>query len=347
MIFILVLLLWVGILTAAIFSALKACDKLRIPPALEEGGLDEYYHLNSAGNDVESLMKAVQRQEQKRQDGAWQIDPAGLTIGELIGKGGSGEVHKGMYLGQEVAIKKLRSLDADGPGSSETSSTFGTSASAGMMSAQHPSMKSSAVQPPMSSSVFSGTSSANKKSSTRSMAPSAVLKRRKRDFMEEARLLITLRHPNVAMFMGVRTAPSNPHLSAIPWLKRMACCRMQAVVNGPNLMIVSEWLVTSVYDYIHSKAVVLTYSMQIQMCRDVARCMEFLHESSPVILHKDLKSPNLLLDSNMVCKVADFGASSLRGTSVIGTSLWTAPEVLRGAVNTPQADVYSFGITMW
>eukprot|EP01051_Picozoa_sp_SAG22_P019470 SAG22_NODE_3605_length_1619_cov_1.309868_1_plen_252_part_00 len=243
---------------------------------MEELGLDEYYHLNSAGNDVEALMKAVQREERKRQDAAWRIDPAALTIGALVGKGASGQVHKGLYLGQEVAIKKLRSPD-------ENPMTIGRSAlsstSAGV------SFKSEGAV----SAVFTGSaglsdrshlgsaSSSNKKTGTDAMATSAVLKRRKHDFMREARLLITLRHPNIAMIMG-------------------------AVVNGPTLMIVSEWLVTSVYDYIHSAAVPMDYSMKIAISLDVSRCMEFLHESNPVVLHKDLKAANLLLDSNMVCK---------------------------------------------
>ncbi|CAN6478650.1 unnamed protein product [Victoria cruziana] len=71
------------------------------------------------------------------------------------------------------------------------------------------------------------------------------------------------------------------------------------------------------------------------MALDVARGMNYLHKCSPIIVHRDLKSPNLLVDKNWVVKVCDFGLSRIKNStflssrSTAGTAEWMAPEVLR------------------
>jgi len=82
--------------------------------------------------------------------------------------------------------------------------------------------------------------------------------------------------------------------------------------------------------------------------------MNFLHSCSPKVLHRDLKSQNILLDSDMHAKVADFGLSKLTSddistmTTNLGTVQWTAPEILQGEVHYSTAvDIYSYGIVMW
>eukprot|EP00727_Mastigamoeba_balamuthi_P003861 m51a1_g13472 putative map3k delta-1 protein (268) ;mRNA; r:77-2077 len=82
---------------------------------------------------------------------------------------------------------------------------------------------------------------------------------------------------------------------------------------------------------------------------DVARGMAYLHQNDPPILHRDLKSSNILLDSNLQAKVSDFGLTMFShkvgdshkdSAAVIGTIFWTAPEVLGGADCTTKSDVY-------
>ncbi len=75
-------------------------------------------------------------------------------------------------------------------------------------------------------------------------------------------------------------------------------------------------------------------------------------------MHRDLKSPNLLLDSKWKLKVSDFGLTGLRERLEVKEGLqmdqgrsvhWTAPEVLNESrgIDLAAADVYSFGIIMW
>jgi len=88
------------------------------------------------------------------------------------------------------------------------------------------------------------------------------------------------------------------------------------------------------------------------MCIDAAKGCVYLHDCTPVIVHRDLKSHNLLVDENWKVKVCDFGLSTIveqasRTMTACGTPCWTAPEVLRNQRYTEKADVYSFGVVLW
>ncbi|VAI09118.1 unnamed protein product [Triticum turgidum subsp. durum] len=149
------------------------------------------------------------------------------------------------------------------------------------------------------------------------------------EFRSEVRIMRRLRHPNIVLFMGAVTRP-------------------------PNLSIVSEYLPRgSLYKILHRPGCQIDEKRRIKMAIDVAKGMNCLHTSVPTIVHRDLKSPNLLVDNNWNVKVCDFGLSRLKHStflsskSTAGTPEWMAPEVLRNEQSNEKCDVYSFGVILW
>ncbi|XP_073024629.1 serine/threonine-protein kinase EDR1 isoform X1 [Primulina eburnea] len=149
------------------------------------------------------------------------------------------------------------------------------------------------------------------------------------EFKREVRIMRRLRHPNIVLFMGAVTRP-------------------------PNLSIVSEFLPRgSLFRIIHRPHCQIDEERRIKMALDVAKGMNCLHTSTPTIVHRDLKSHNLLVDNNWNVKVCDFGLSRLKhntflsSKSTAGTPEWMAPEILRNEPSNEKCDVYSFGVILW
>lgn len=78
--------------------------------------------------------------------------------------------------------------------------------------------------------------------------------------------------------------------------------------------------------------------------------IHYIHQKKNLI-QRDLKSRNVLIDSELNAKVADFGLSRLKdedaGMTACGTPAWTAPEIIRNETYDEKVDVYSFGIVLW
>ncbi|EFC41826.1 predicted protein [Naegleria gruberi] len=150
----------------------------------------------------------------------------------------------------------------------------------------------------------------------------------------EATHLSKLRHPNVLMFYGISVTPQK-HYLIIEYLEKGSL---------ENLIIESR------------KHSLLNLEMKLSILIDIACGMEYLHSSH--IIHRDLKSGNVLLDANNVAKVCDFGLSKIMSNSCqhstianVGTIYFMAVELFSeklssSTVITPAIDVYSFGIIM-
>ncbi|GKV37559.1 hypothetical protein SLEP1_g45579 [Rubroshorea leprosula] len=154
---------------------------------------------------------------------------------------------------------------------------------------------------------------------------------RYKEFLREVAIMKRLRHPNIVLFMGAVTQP-------------------------PNLSIVTEYLSRgSLFRLLHRPGAreVLDERRRLNMACDVAKGMNYLHRRNPPIVHRDLKSPNLLVDRKYTVKVCDFGLSRfkentfLSSKSAAGTPEWMAPEVLRDEPSNEKSDVYSFGVILW
>ncbi|XWS14209.1 hypothetical protein CRYUN_Cryun36dG0103400 [Craigia yunnanensis] len=148
-------------------------------------------------------------------------------------------------------------------------------------------------------------------------------------FRQEVSLMKRLRHPNVLLFMGAVTSPQ-------------------------RLCIITEFLPRgSLFRLLQRNTTKLDWRRRAHMALDIARGMNYLHHFNPPIIHRDLKSSNLLVDKNWTVKVGDFGLSRLKHETFLttktgkGTPQWMAPEVLRNEPSDEKSDVYSFGVILW
>ncbi|EGZ26987.1 hypothetical protein PHYSODRAFT_257292 [Phytophthora sojae] len=82
----------------------------------------------------------------------------------------------------------------------------------------------------------------------------------------------------------------------------------------------------------------------------ICQALTYLHSLMHPVIHRDLKSRNVILNSAMEAKLTDFGISKERRdqtmTAGVGTSLWMAPEVMLGEKYDVKADIFSFGVVL-
>ncbi|CAM6026194.1 unnamed protein product [Sphagnum balticum] len=146
-------------------------------------------------------------------------------------------------------------------------------------------------------------------------------------FAKEVTMLATVKHQNVVRFIGACRKP-------LVW------CIVTEYARGGS--------VRSFLSRRQSRAVPL--KLAVKQALDIARGMEYLH--SLEIIHRDLKSDNLLIATDKSIKIADFGAARIEVqvegmTPETGTYRWMAPEMIQHRPYTHKVDVYSFGIVLW
>ncbi|KAM4561183.1 mitogen-activated protein kinase kinase kinase 20 [Fundulus diaphanus] len=145
----------------------------------------------------------------------------------------------------------------------------------------------------------------------------------------EAEILSVLSHRNIIQFYG-------------------------AVVEAPNYGIVTEFASGgSLYDYLSSdESEKMDIKQIMSWAAEIAKGMHYLHSEAPIkVIHRDLKSRNVVLGADKVLKICDFGASKFLShtthMSLVGTFPWMAPEVIQSLPVSETCDTFSYGVVLW
>uniref|UniRef100_A0A1X7U7Q0 non-specific serine/threonine protein kinase n=1 Tax=Amphimedon queenslandica TaxID=400682 RepID=A0A1X7U7Q0_AMPQE len=166
-------------------------------------------------------------------------------------------------------------------------------------------------------------------------------------FDAEIQILSKFRHPNLVTLLGYSNDPGLPR-----------CLIYEFMVNGTLEDALDFGVDRSKVE--GSETIGLPWMVRISIAIDTARGLRYLHEAikeSPLV-HRDIKSANVLLDLSFRAKVGDFGLVRAIGhqpashgirqsqtARIVGTSGYIAPEYYRGVITT-KLDTYSFGVVL-
>ncbi|KAK3439927.1 hypothetical protein EUGRSUZ_B00260 [Eucalyptus grandis] len=150
------------------------------------------------------------------------------------------------------------------------------------------------------------------------------------DFFNEVNLINGIRHKNLVRLLGCS-------------------------IEGPESLLVYEYLPKRSLDlvlFVNDASPILTWEERLHIIIGTAKGLAYLHGSCGVkIIHRDIKTSNILLDENLTAKISDFGLArcialdtSHLSTGIAGTLGYMAPEYIMRGQLTEKADVYAFGV---
>jgi len=158
-----------------------------------------------------------------------------------------------------------------------------------------------------------------------------------REFLNEIQMISKFNHENIIAFVGYCDEDN-------------------------EMIIVYEYAINGSLDH-HlqdpNKMGCITWKQRLQICIGIARGLNYLHSGLGEykrVIHRDVKSANILLDGNLVAKICDFGLSKLGPrnqpdtqihTKVAGTQFYLDPTYHESHILRKESDVYSFGVVLF
>lgn len=150
----------------------------------------------------------------------------------------------------------------------------------------------------------------------------------KKEYISEVRIISKLRHRNLVQLLG--------------W------CH-----EKNELLLVYEYMPNGSLDFhLFGKGVMLSWNIRYKIALGLASSLLYLHEEwEQCVVHRDIKSSNVMLDANFNSKLGDFGLARLvdhelgsQTTVLAGTMGYLAPECVTTGKSSKESDVYSFGV---
>ena len=148
-------------------------------------------------------------------------------------------------------------------------------------------------------------------------------------FVKECNIMSRLRHPHIVQFLGIYFQE-----------------------RAPFPVLVMEYLPHSL-DAVLEQRLNIATSVKVSFLYDVAKGLAYLHGQDPPIIHRDLTARNILLNSAMVAKIADFGVArivNLHGNQAASLTrapdslVYMPPEAGQDAEYNTKLDIFSYGV---
>jgi hypothetical protein len=150
---------------------------------------------------------------------------------------------------------------------------------------------------------------------------------------EEVKIMSAMDSPYVVKFIGVCSMPP--------------CIVTELCAQGSLSDVIKKAALNP------AAASQLSWRRRLAMAIDAAEGMRYLHSQTPPIIHRDLKSANMLVTDDFKVKISDFNLSKILDDSTKSSSLaamnprWLAPELFDGARGSRPCDVFAFGVVLW
>ncbi|KAG7379177.1 hypothetical protein PHYPSEUDO_008901 [Phytophthora pseudosyringae] len=157
-----------------------------------------------------------------------------------------------------------------------------------------------------------------------------VTRERVQNFVDEIKMVSKFDHPNIVKFVGAAWSIESDLQALFEYME-----------NGDLRTYLSASYLPRYWT-----------STKFQLAIDTIEALVYVHSFDPPLVHRDLKSRNVLISAEMQAKLTDFGTTRYRskdGTMTIGvgTGRWVAPEVISGSTEYDQsADIFSFGVLL-